>query len=81
MYAFHEMPGGRVSNWTCQLVGMERTSWFKKVNQAVLGGSVVGVIEDPPSNGAADHGEIVGLRRVGSSYICQNRFWPLERRR
>lgn len=81
MYAFQEIPGRRVSNWTRQLVDMERTSWLKKVNQAVLGGSVVGVIEDTAGNRAADHGEIVRLRRVGGTYICQNRFWPLERRR
>lgn len=43
------------------------TSRLEQVDQAVLGAGVVSVVEDTASNGAGDHGEVVGLRGVGSA--------------
>ena len=50
------------------LVGLPGdTSRLEDVDQAVLGGVVVTVIEDTSGSGASNHGDVVGLRRVSGT--------------
>lgn len=48
----------------CLLRAISLTSRLEQVDQAILGGGVVSVVEDTTSNGAGDHGDVVWLRGI-----------------
>jgi hypothetical protein len=50
------------------LISLPRdTGRLEDIDQAVLGGVVIAIIEDTSCSGASDHGDVVGLGRVGGT--------------